>query len=86
MPRIFWNKLLGTATSANWNVTYRPAYWVLAFDPGVYLDQGGEHLTTALHDHCRLHGLEVMGQCGISEWAGSAKGELVRLPDMEGAS
>ena len=23
-PKIFWNKLLGTATSANWNVTYRP--------------------------------------------------------------
>ena len=22
--KIFWNKLLGTATSANWNVTYRP--------------------------------------------------------------
>ena len=22
-PKIFWNKLLGTATSANWNVTYR---------------------------------------------------------------
>jgi len=23
-PMIFWNLLLGTATSANWNVTYRP--------------------------------------------------------------
>ena len=23
--KIFWNKLRGTATSANWNVTYRPA-------------------------------------------------------------
>jgi hypothetical protein len=23
-PKIFWNKLLGTATSATWNVTYRP--------------------------------------------------------------
>jgi len=22
--KIFWNKLLDTATSANWNVTYRP--------------------------------------------------------------
>jgi len=36
-PRFFWNKLLGTATSAswatsvNWNVTYRP--WSTTFAP-----------------------------------------------------
>ncbi len=29
-PKIFWNKLLGTATSANWNVTYRPWRTTLA--------------------------------------------------------
>ncbi len=29
--RIFWNKFLGTATSANWNVTYRP--WLTTFAP-----------------------------------------------------
>ena len=28
--KIFWNKLLGTATSANWNVTYRPWRTTLA--------------------------------------------------------
>jgi hypothetical protein len=27
---IFWNKLLGTATSAKWNVTYRPWHTTLA--------------------------------------------------------
>ncbi len=30
-PKIFWNKLLGTATSANRNVTYRP--WLTTFTP-----------------------------------------------------
>ena len=28
-PKIFWNKHLDTATSANWNVTYRP--WLTTF-------------------------------------------------------
>ena len=29
--RIFWNNTLGTATSASWNVTYRP--WLTTFAP-----------------------------------------------------
>jgi hypothetical protein len=29
-PRIFWNKVRGTATSANWKVTYRPCRTTLA--------------------------------------------------------
>ena len=29
--KIFWNKFLDTATSANWNVTYRP--WLTIFAP-----------------------------------------------------
>jgi hypothetical protein len=28
--KIFWNKLLGTATSTSWNVTYRPCLTTFA--------------------------------------------------------
>jgi hypothetical protein len=45
-PKIFWNNLLGTATSTNWNETYRP--WLTTCAPVEEIPKLGRALARAV--------------------------------------
>ena len=50
--RTFWNEPLGTATSANWNVTYRPMADHLGTDLDQFFPQRGQRPMLGFQREC----------------------------------
>ena len=92
-PKIFWNKFLDTATSANWNVTYRPwlttnefvfmGYCIGGCFAGTLLERAPERIAAAVFCQTVGHFPEdpdVMYRSGRDSWAPEL---LAQRPDLK---